>query len=54
LRYFLHGPIAYYFDRFENLGLIILLLLLIFDGFSRGLYTLVSGCTSLLAGQMPF
>ncbi|HBE76917.1 MAG TPA: site-2 protease family protein [Firmicutes bacterium] len=54
LRYFLHGSIAYYFERYENLGLIILLLLLIFDGFSRGLYALVTGCSSFLAGQMPF
>jgi Zn-dependent protease len=52
LRYFLRGPAAYYFDRFENFGVFILLILLLFDQFKFILYILFKLCASLFIGQM--
>lgn len=52
LRYFIRGSAAYYFDRLENFGVLILLILLIFDEFRIVLFTLVNFCASLLIGQM--
>lgn len=52
LRYFIRGSAAYYFDRLENLGFLILLILLIFDKFRLALFTLVNFCASLFIGQI--
>jgi Zn-dependent protease len=53
LRYFLHGSAAYYYDRFERYGVFVLLILLIFNGFTVALFSLVNFWASLFIGQMP-
>jgi Zn-dependent protease len=53
LRYFLRGSAAYYYDRFERYGVFVLLILLIFNGFTVALFSLVNFWASLFIGQMP-